>query len=286
MIFAPAYAKLNLALSVVGRRADGRHDLCSVVVHLDWHDLVGLCLEDAGGVRVTLSGPAADEVPGDGSNLAERAAALLLSAVPGRGLRLHLEKRLPAAAGLGGGSADAAAVLRLLSPQLPDRRQEADLRHLGDSLGSDVPACLAGGSLLVSGAGEGLERLYHAGLHLAVAVAGSSSTAATFAALTPDEWHGSDRPEALARALSGGDAPDPALCGSDLEAAACRVNPELASALTRLRAGVSEVPWHLTGSGGACFALAQGADHAARLATDAHALGFPARPCRTVITAN
>ncbi len=287
MIFGPAYAKLNLALSVVDRRADGRHDLRSVVVHLDWHDLIGLVLDKGRGVRITLSGPAAGLVPGDGSNLAERAAAAFLALLrsrAGRGVRLHLEKRLPAAAGLGGGSADAAAVLRLLCGQLPGST-EANLRHLGDGLGSDVPACLAGGSLLVGGAGERLERLHHREFHLAIALAGSSSTAATFAALAPDEWRGPDRPEALARLLAGGDAPDPSLCGSDLEAAACRANLELGHALTTLRQGVPEVAWHLTGSGGACFALAGDAGSAARLAEAARALGFSARPCRTVSAA-
>lgn len=288
MIFGPAYAKLNLALSVVGRRPDGRHDLRSVVVHLDWHDLVGLALERGRGVRVTLSGPAAGVVPGDGNNLAERAAGAVIASLrsrPGRGVRLHLEKRLPAAAGLGGGSADAAAVLRLLSVLIP-ALTEAGLRHFSDWLGSDVPACLAGGSLLVGGAGERLERLHHRGFHLAVAVAGTSSTAATFAALTPHEWRGPERPEALARDLAGGAAPDPTLCGSDLEAAACRANPDLGPALTALRRGVGEVEWHLTGSGGACFALAVDATQAAGLAEAARALGFPARPCRTVSAAD
>jgi 4-diphosphocytidyl-2-C-methyl-D-erythritol kinase len=283
MIFGPAFAKLNLALSVVGRRADGRHDLRSVVVHLDWHDMVGVGIQAGGGVRLTVSGPGAGEVPGDGSNLAVRAATAVLASLPGRGLRLHLEKRLPAAAGVGGGSADAAAVLHLLRGQLMGGAfGEADLLDLGDRLGSDVPACLVGGSLLVGGAGERLEALHHPAFHLAVAVTGASSTAATFAALAPHEWRGPDRPEALGRAMAAGGAPNAELCGSDLEAAACRANPELGQALTVLREGVPEVTWHLTGSGGACFALAADAAHAVRLAEAACAHGFPARHCRTV----
>jgi 4-diphosphocytidyl-2-C-methyl-D-erythritol kinase len=290
VIFAPAYAKLNLALSVVGRRPDGRHDLCSVVVHLDWHDLVGVAPAPARAaapappaVELTVSGPMASDAPPGPDNLAARAARATLEGRSGTGFWIHLVKRLPAAAGLGGGSADAATVLRLLAvaegaagelgPRLP---------VLAATLGSDVPACLAGGSLLVGGAGERLERLYHPPLHLVVAVAGRSGTAATFAALTPNEWAGPDRPEELARRLTTGEEACHDLCGSDLEAAACRAHPGLRAGVERLRAALPGNRWHLTGSGGACFALAATPEQAADLAAAAAALGFPARACRTV----
>lgn len=281
MICAPAFAKLNLALSVVGRRPDGRHDLRSVVVRLDWHDLVGAQLlrwDGASGCELVVSGPGASEVP-ELDNLVLRAARALLARRPGTAARLRLEKRLPVLAGLGGGSADAAVVLRLLGG-LPD--QEPDLLRLADSLGSDVPACLAGGSLLVGGAGERLEPISHPPLHLAVAVAGRSGTQATFAALLPSECRGPARPEALARLLARGGSIDPSLCGSDLEAAACRAHPALDAALGRLRSATSPTSWHLTGSGGAAFALAGDPGEAVALAAQARGLGFPARACRTV----
>ncbi|MGA2283760.1 MAG: 4-(cytidine 5'-diphospho)-2-C-methyl-D-erythritol kinase [Candidatus Dormibacteria bacterium] len=283
MIFQPAYAKLNLALSVVGRRPDGRHDLRSVVVRLDWHDLVGVRLMPADGhadIRLDVSGPAAAEVPA-ADNLVLRAARAVLHRHPGSAVRLCLEKRLPVAAGLGGGSADAAAVLLLLGgPSVIG--WDPDWLRLADALGSDVPACLAGGGLLVGGAGERLEPLSHPPLHLAVAVAGRSGTASTFAALTPAEWRGSDRPEALARLLANGRPAPPELCGSDLEAAACRAHPELAAEIARLRAGMPGTRWHLTGSGGAVFALAATPIEAESLAAAARDLGMPARACRTV----
>jgi 4-diphosphocytidyl-2-C-methyl-D-erythritol kinase len=286
MIYVPAYAKLNLALSVVGRRPDGRHDLRSVIVRLDWHDLVGARLIPAEGtadLRLAVSGPAAAEVPA-ADNLVLRAARAVLSRHPGSAVRLCLEKRLPAAAGLGGGSADAAAVLRLLGGS-DDPGRDSSLLRLADVLGSDVPACLVGGSLLVGGAGERLEPVPHPSLHLAVAVAGRSGTADTFAALTPGEWHGPERPEALARLLAQGRPVAPELCGSDLEAAACRAHPQLAGEVDRLRTGMPGTRWHLTGSGGALFALAATSVEATSLASVARGLGFPARACRTVAAA-
>lgn len=285
VIYIPAYAKLNLALSVVGRRLDGRHDLRSVVVHLDWHDLVGVERTPPGSEPVlAVSGPRAADAPSDQSNLAARAAAAVVGGPAAPGVRITLDKRLPVAAGLGGGSADAAAVLRLLAAPGPagEGAGAASLLAVADALGSDVPACLAGGSLLVGGAGESLERLEHREAHLAVAVAGRSSTAATFAALDPAEWRGPRRPEDLARRLDAGGPPDPSLCGSDLEPAACRANPALEAGLARLRAAAPVAVWHLTGSGGACFALASGPEQARHLAAAASAAGFPARACRTV----
>jgi 4-diphosphocytidyl-2-C-methyl-D-erythritol kinase len=281
MIHIPAYAKLNLALSVLGRRPDGRHDLRSVVVRLDWHDLVGLEARGQGtDIEMIVSGPAAAEVPAE-DNLVLRAARSVLPGHREGAIRLWLEKRLPAAAGLGGGSADAAAVLRLLGGAGGSGWEPGMLR-LADTLGSDVPACLAGGSLLVGGAGENLEPLFHPPLDLAVAVAGRSGTAATFAALTPDEWHGPERPEALAALLAQGRPVAPELCGSDLEAAACRAHPDLAAGLLRLRGALPGIAWHLTGSGGAVFALAAGPSEADAVAAHARELGFAARACRTV----
>ncbi len=283
MIYAPAYAKLNLALSVVGRRPDGRHDLRSVVVRLDWHDLLGVALipaEAGPPLALAVSGPAAAEVP-EADNLVLRAARAVLDRHPGQAVRLALEKRLPAAAGLGGGSADAGTVLRLLGG-VGAAAPDPDLLRLADGLGSDVPAGLFGGGLLVGGAGERLEPLTHPPLHLAVAVAGRSGTGATFAALTPAEWRGPERPEALARLLRAGAAADPALCGSDLEPAASRAHPQLAAGIDRLRAAMPETAWHLTGSGGALFALAASEVEASSIAASARRLGFPARACRTV----
>ena len=284
MLVVPAYAKVNLALEVTGRRPDGWHDIASVICMLDWHDLVGLRLRHGtAGAALRLTGPFAEGVPADATNLAARAATLLLEAAGTRdaGFDIWLSKQVPAAAGLGGGSADAAAVLRAGAALL--RIDPTTLHDLAAQLGSDVPAVLAGGTLLATGRGEVLRPLPTPELHLAVAVAGASVTAAAYAALSDEERRPTGRTDQLAAAVHHHDVP-PHLLGSALEPAACRAAPGLADCLARLRATTPGVPWHLTGSGGAAFALAATRPDAERLARDAHSAGFPARACRTVGT--
>jgi len=284
----PAYAKLNLSLTVVARRGDGWHDIDSVLVPIDWHDLVGLTLTmaDAGGVTLAVGGPASEGVPGGDSNLTVRAARALQS-LAGRplGIRLWLSKTVPHGAGLGGGSADAAAVLRAGAEMLatqgiaiePSRLAAAALQ-----IGSDVPALLALHAQRVEGRGERLKPLSVPPLHVAVASTVPSVTADTYGALLPAEVSDNGRPARLARLLERGEAPASDLMGSALEAAACRANPDLALAVERARAVVPGVRWHMTGSGGAVFALAPGRREAEALAAGMGAAGFRARACRTI----
>jgi 4-diphosphocytidyl-2C-methyl-D-erythritol kinase len=164
-----ARSKLTLSLRVLDCRPDGFHDLEALVVSLrDPHDVVGLRIQPPFGVRVRLSGRAVIGVPLDPSNLAARAAHLLLELAAERedagpwaasGLDISLHKSIPAGAGLGGGSADAAGTLvggaRLLGLSL----DTAALAALGASLGSDVPFCVAGGAAWMRGRGEILERI-------------------------------------------------------------------------------------------------------------------------------
>ncbi len=162
-----ARAKLTLSLRVLGRRPDGFHDLEALVVSLrDPHDVVGLRIQPPFGVRVRLSGRAVIGVPLDHSNLAARAAHLLLErAAEGEdsgpwaasGLDISLHKSIPAGAGLGGGSADAAGTLVGGARLLGLRLDTAALAALGASLGSDVPFCVAGGAAWMRGRGEILE---------------------------------------------------------------------------------------------------------------------------------
>jgi 4-diphosphocytidyl-2C-methyl-D-erythritol kinase len=164
-----ARSKLTLSLRVLGRRADGFHELEALVVSLrDPHDVVGLRIQPPFGVRVRLSGRAVIGVPLDDSNLAARAARLLLDvAAEGEdagpwaasGLDLSLHKTIPPGAGLGGGSADAAGALVGGARLLGLRLDTAALAALGASLGSDVPFCVAGGAAWMRGRGEILEPL-------------------------------------------------------------------------------------------------------------------------------
>ena len=164
-----ARSKLTLSLRVLGRRSDGFHELEALVVSLrDPHDVIGLRIQPPFGVRVRLSGRAVVGVPVDETNLAARAARLLLEVAaegddPGpwaaSGLDISLHKTIPAGAGLGGGSADAAGTLvggaRLLGLDLDTAR----LAALGAALGSDVPFCVAGGAAWMRGRGEIIEPL-------------------------------------------------------------------------------------------------------------------------------
>ena len=188
----PAYAKLNLSLSVIGRRADGFHDIDSILVPIDWHDLVAVSIALAAteSVALQVTGPAAAGVPTGDSNLAVRAARALIE-LAGRPLdvRLWLDKSVPHGAGLGGGSGDAAAVLRAGTAALaalgiatdPDEVAAAAL-----AIGSDVPALLDLGAHRVRGRGERLEQLRTPRLNVAIVSTVPSSTAATYGALLPD----------------------------------------------------------------------------------------------------
>jgi 4-diphosphocytidyl-2-C-methyl-D-erythritol kinase len=284
----PAYAKLNLSLSVVDRRADGWHDIDSVLVPIDWHDLVGLsvCLADKDSVSLTVTGPAAAGVPTGDANLTTRAARAL-SVLAGRplDLRLWLSKSVPHGAGLGGGSADAAAVLRAGTAMLAAQgvaTDQGEVAAVALSIGSDIPALLEVHPQRVRGRGERVERLGSPALHVAVASTVPSSTPATYASLRPEEMGDDGRSARVADALRAGVIPEHSLLGSGLERAACRADGALAIALQRAREVIPGVDWHLTGSGGAVFALTTGPAAAGQVAAAMRSAGFKARACRTI----
>jgi 4-diphosphocytidyl-2-C-methyl-D-erythritol kinase len=291
MLVIPAHAKVNLCLAVLGRRPDGFHDVDSVALLIDWHDLVGVTVRQAPAtaVRVTVTGPGRDAAPGGAANLAAMAMEAVARAVGSIEAAVWLDKRIPVLAGLGGGSADAAAVLRACAAAARDgalgRRAPLDpatLRALAESLGSDVPLALGGGMQRLRGRGEQLDPVEGPMLHLAVAVAAPSDTTLTYAACQAHDHEDSSRVDRVVAALRAGRRPDDDDLGSGLEAPACRAQPVLDERLTALRAAIPEVGWHLTGSGGAVFTLAADAAGAAELAAAARHHGFPARACRAI----
>lgn len=147
----PAPAKVNLALDILGRRPDGYHEMRMVMQTVSLQDTV--TLEEAG-EGFTLSAPGL-ALPA-GKTLEQRAAEAFFAAIgtPQPGLRVTLEKKTPAYAGLGGGSADVAALLRLLRLRYaPDMPQET-LESIGGQIGSDMPFCVRGGTALAEGRGE------------------------------------------------------------------------------------------------------------------------------------
>lgn len=160
MYFEPAPAKINLALHVTGRRADGYHDLESLVVFADVAD--ELTAVPAARDSLRIEGPFGSGLAAGETNLVMRAVAAFRKAWPGHSpdaLAFELKKNLPVAAGLGGGSADAAAALRLLAAAGPTPIAIEDLLALGAGLGSDVPACLLSRPLIMRGVGERLSVL-------------------------------------------------------------------------------------------------------------------------------
>lgn len=151
-----AYAKINLALDVLRKRSDGYHEVAMIMQTIDLADTLELAGQD-GDITITADDPV---LPCDQTNLAYRAAALLRDTfLVRRGVRIHLTKRIPMAAGLAGGSADAAGVLTGLN-ELWELGLTVDrLAELGSKLGSDVPFCIRGGTMLAEGRGERLTRL-------------------------------------------------------------------------------------------------------------------------------
>jgi 4-diphosphocytidyl-2-C-methyl-D-erythritol kinase len=238
-----APAKLNLCLYLGGRRDDGLHELCSLFEPLELADLIEVT--PAARDEVICSGV-------EGENLAMRA----LTELRERGwehepLRVEIEKRVPVAAGLGGGSGDAAAILRLAAGEV------ADLPQLAAELGADVPSQLRPAPALVQGIGERVEPLPEPAEHAAVLLPGGGglSTAAVFAEA---DRLGLGRAAAeleelaarLRRVAGAGASPlsYPELLVNDLEPAALSLRPDIGEALRALRAAGAPVAI-LSGSG-------------------------------------
>ena len=154
MVTEHASAKINLFLHVGDKRADGFHPLQSLAVFTAMGDV--LSMEPAFGLSLTIEGPFAKGLDGEGDNLVLRAAKSLSekSALDTQGAKLILTKNLPVASGIGGGSADAAAALRGLNQLWNLDRSEAVLRDLAAGLGSDIPVCVLSASCFMEGRGE------------------------------------------------------------------------------------------------------------------------------------
>jgi len=266
-----AWAKVNLYLHITGRRPDGYHEIDSLIVFAGIGDRIEVVAADRLDLRV--SGPRASEVPRDEENLAFKAAeALANSCGPTGGALIELEKHLPAAAGLGGGSADAAAVLAGLSRYCRGAPSRAQLQEIALRLGADVPVCLYGRPAFVAGIGERLTRspplppawlvLVNPGVALATAEV-FAARAGAFSGL--GRWNETlpDLP-ALAGRLAG--------LGNDLEAPARALAPEVGEALTLIGRRPDALLARMSGSGATCFGLfasRQGArDAAAAIAAE------------------
>ena len=249
-----ARAKVNLWLNVVGRRADGYHLLDSLIAFTDLADTLEVAPSD--GLSLALEGPQAVALQGEADNLVLKAARLLADragVAPRAAIRLA--KHIPVAAGLGGGSADAAAALHALVELWRVAMPVEELFDLAAALGADVPMCLAGRTALVEGVGEILRPspplppcailLVNAGTPLATAEVFAARRGAFSAATpVPPSWQDLG---AFVAAL--------AARGNDLADAAISLRPAIADVLGAFRRSDGVRYAAMSGSGATCFAL-------------------------------
>ena len=250
----PALAKVNLFLHIVGRRADGYHLLDSLVVFAQAADVLRAELADT--LSLSVDGPFAAALAPEPDNLVLRAArALAVEAGVTPRARLLLQKNLPVASGIGGGSADAAAALRLLCRLWRIAPDPAALDRLAAVLGADVPVCLAAQPSRMAGAGERLApapAMPECGIVLVnpgIAVATADIFRArqgpwSSAAVLPASW-----PDAA------GMAADLARSRNDLEPVAVALQPVIGNILSALAATPDCLLARMSGSGATCFAI-------------------------------
>jgi 4-diphosphocytidyl-2-C-methyl-D-erythritol kinase len=264
--FAPA--KVNLFLHVGAPAPDGYHPVCSLMAFADVGDTVRLVPDGEG---LAVEGPFAAGLAGEGNNLVLRARdALLARAGRTADFGIVLEKALPIAAGLGGGSSDAAAALRLIRDTLRLAVDDEGLRQIAGSLGADGPACLDATPVVGTGRGDVLApappfpSLPAVLVNPGVASPTGPVYRAYDAAVAPEGANAPDWPEAL-----GTPAQVAVLltrCRNDLEAPAIALAPEIGECLEALYAHPEPLLARMSGSGATCFALCADTDAAATLA--------------------
>jgi len=294
-VSAQAPAKLNLSLAVLARRADGFHEIESLMVPVTLCDTVRVQVSELPGIRLRvrfggrLATPAgsalAHDVPTDASNLVVRAAQSLaveagLATSPNAactpGLDIDLVKRIPSGSGLGGGSSDAAAVLMAATRAWGLDMSSDRLATIGARIGSDVPVFFAGGAAIAEGRGERIEPV--AGippLHAVIARPLSGlSTAAVYGRCTPDDTKRGTARRLAATLAAGRFRGALPLMHNSLEEPARSLCTEVVRLLDHFARSGAVHPM-LTGSGSACFALVRSAVEARQVAARLEMAGWP-----------
>ena len=271
MITIVAPAKINLFLRICGKTDDGYHLLDSAVVFTHFGD--HLTIEPAHDDQLAIIGEFA-------SGLANADDNLVMTALNGfraaggviGGLSITLEKKIPVGAGLGGGSADAAAFLRAVNALSSMPLGKDALYHLAASLGADVPVCLAGGCQRIAGIGETMTPidLNFAGAILLVNPRITLSTKEVFNRFT-------NPISGFAGSVSNLDAADMVRLGNDLTATAIKLVPAINNCLNRLARSKGAIATAMSGSGASCFALFDNIDNAEIAATEFKNAGYWAR---------
>lgn len=284
-VFADAPAKLNLTLDVLGSRPDGYHELRSLVIGVDLRDHVNCRATQRPGIAIRCS----DVGLAGGDNLCCRAARLLADRVGGdSGVAIDLEKRIPVGGGLGGGSSDAAATLRLCNTLWSTALDDAELAALGAEIGSDVPLFFSLPSAIVSGRGEIVTpvAMRWSGWVLLVSAPVLVSTAEVYRAWLASDARGLPRAQDDAVTAAEHAEQIMPLLSNHLQRAVFRVAPEVA----RVYDAVEQAGWgpmRVTGAGSTIYRLFDG-EEAARdaaaaidrlhLGTTTHVAAAPTGP--------
>ena len=279
-----ANAKVNFTLEVFGKRADGYHALRSVVMPISLSDTLDIEVTDDGSITSDT---------GYDDDLCVKAARVLknhrITESPNHrieeGATIRVTKRIPAGGGLGGGSADAAAVLRALNELWKVGLSREELAEIGAQVGSDVPALVMDGPVVMEGRGEKVQdlRLKTEDLNLVLVNPGvHSSTKEVYAACEARPLGGGNATARMAEALKSGDLGQiAAALMNDLQASAVKQHPEIADALVSLRtAGV--IGAMMSGSGSSVFGLVADEAAAKRISRELNDKGLRTWPVHTI----
>lgn len=261
-VFSPA--KINLFLAITGKRADGFHDLVSLVVPLSFGDEIQLSIVE--GERQVSLACDVEGIPTDSNNLASKAALLYLDRFSiSASVHIDLKKKIPSGAGLGGGSSNAAVVLKALNQHF-DACSDVELSDLSAEIGSDCPLFLLGEAVIMRGRGEKIERLTEAqrerlsGLEILLykpSLSISTPWAYRQLAKTADNYLAADRAEAVLRAFWDSEISYKELMFNSFE----KPVYEKLLGLSEMQGNLSgsfDVPVLMSGSGSCCFALCPG----------------------------
>ena len=278
-----ANAKVNFTLEVFGRRTDGYHALRSVVMPISLSDTLDIEVSDDG--EITSDAGYDDDLCVKAARVLRNVRMFESSSVRMLGARISVKKRIPAGGGLGGGSADAAAVLRALNELWGIGLSREALAEIGAQVGSDVPSLVFNAPVVMEGRGEKISPLSTStsSLHLVLVNPGvHSSTKEVYAACEGRPLDGENLTARMVEALQAGALSRiAAALMNDLQPPAVKQHPEIADALVSLKtAGV--IGAMMSGSGSSVFGLVENESEARRISSEMNAHGYKAWPVRTL----
>lgn len=250
-----AYAKLNLTLDVTGKREDGYHDILTIMRTVSLYDTVSVKLTEDAGISLTTN---LSWLPTDEGNIAYRAAAAVIkeSGIYS-GVKIHIDKKIPCGAGMGGGSADGAGVIVLLNRLLGSPLDDEKLLSIGASIGADVPFCMVGGTCIAEGIGEKLTTICAKGLIPTVVIKPqvSISTAAMYNTIDNCEITNKPDTQTMKNALISGNIKEIAdRLVNVMEPPAVAQHPEIEEVKNQLLS-MGALGAMMTGSGSAVFGI-------------------------------